>query len=159
MATLAPLSLPDDEVQRYLVEGERVVSSFGPYHATSRRVILLLDSRREEREATVHELLYTDLESITEVKATDRRKMLLGAGLAGAGFATLFFWYLVAPIISIVAGLCVILQGATEKPAYYQLKGRSMEGEELRKWQVVHYGAGSFIASISTMTGVEAERD
>ncbi len=157
MTTLAPYSFPDDEVQSYLVEGERVVSRFGPYHATSRRVILLLHSRLGD--TVVHELPYTDLESVTEVKATDRKKMMLGAGLAGAGLATLFAWYLIAPIVAIVAGLFIMLHGATEKPAYYQLKGRGMEGDELHKWQVIHYGAGSFIASISTMTGVDATRD
>lgn len=156
MAMLIPHSLPADEVKHYLAEGERVVSSFGPYHATSRRVILLLRRREETR---VHELPYITLESITEVRTTDRKKMLLGACLSALGLATIFAWYLILPIVSVVAGVFIILQGATEKPAYYQLKGRGMEGEDLYRWQVIHYGAGSFIASISTMTGVETARD
>ena len=156
MATLMPHSLPADEVQRYLAEGERVVSSFGPYHATSRRVILLIRRREETR---IHELPYITLESITEVRTTDRKKMLIGACLAALGLATIFAWYLIVPIVSVVAGIFIMLQGATERPAYYQLKGRDMEGEDLYRWQVIHYGAGSFIASISTMTGVETARD
>ncbi len=156
MAMLIPHSLPADEVKHYLAEGERVVSSFGPYHATSRRVILLIRRRKETR---VHELPYITLESITEVRTTDRKKMLLGACLSALGLATIFAWYLILPIVSVVAGVFIILQGATEKPAYYQLKGRGMEGEDLYRWQVIHYGAGSFIASISTMTGVETARD
>ena len=156
MAMLIPHSLPADEVKHYLAEGERVVSSFGPYHATSRRVILLIRRRKETR---VHELPYITLESITEVRTTDRKKMLLGACLSALGLATIFAWYLILPIVSVVAGVFIILQGATEKPAYYQLKGRGMEGEDLHRWQVIHYGAGSFIASISTMTGVETARD
>ena len=156
MAMLIPHSLPADEVKHYLAEGERVVSSFGPYHATSRRVILLIRRREETR---VHELPYITLESITEVRTTDRKKMLLGACLSALGLATIFAWYLILPIVSVVAGVFIILQGATEKPAYYQLKGRGMEGEDLYRWQVIHYGAGSFIASISTMTGVETARD
>ena len=156
MAMLIPHSLPADEVKHYLAEGERVVSSFGPYHATSRRVILLIRRREETR---VHELPYITLESITEVRTTDRKKMLLGACLSALGLATIFAWYLILPIVSVVAGVFIILQGATEKPAYYQLKGRGMEGEDLHRWQVIHYGAGSFIASISTMTGVETARD
>ena len=156
MAMLIPHSLPADEVQPYLAEGERVVSSFGPYHATSRRVILLIRRREETR---VHELPYITLESITEIRTTDRKKMLLGACLSALGLATIFAWYLILPIVSVVAGVFIILQGASEKPAYYQLKGRGMEGEDLHKWQVIHYGSGSFIASISTMTGVQTARD
>ena len=164
MATLVPHSLPADEIQRYLAEGERVVSSFGPYHATSRRVILVIPAKsgillsRESGETRVYELPYTSLESITEVRTTDRRKMILGACLSGLGLATLFAWYLILPIVAVVSGVFIMLQGATEKPAYYQLKGRGMEGEDLHRWQVIHYGAGSFIASISTMTGIETAR-
>ena len=156
MSTLVPQSQPADEVERYLTQDERLVSSFGPYHATSRRVILVNRRREETR---VHELPYTTLESITEVKKTDHKKMMLGAGLTIVGLATVFAWYLIAPIISVVAGIFIMLHGATERPAYYQLKGRGMEGVELHRWQVIHYGAGRFIASISTMTGVEAARD
>ena len=165
MATLVPYSLPADEVRRYLAEGERVVSSFGPYHASSRRVILIIPAKsgilssQESAETRVYDLPYTSLESIAEVKTTDRKKMMLGACLSGLGLATLFAWYLIVPIIAVVAGVFIILQGATERPAYYQLKGRGMEGEDLYRWQVVHYGAGSFIASITMMTGVEITRD
>ncbi len=165
MAMMVPHSLPADEVQRYLAEGERVVSSFGPYHATSRRVILVIPAKsgillsQESQETRVHELPYTTLESVTEVRTTDRKKIMLGACLAAFGLATIFAWFLIAPIISVVAGVFMMLQGATSRPAYYQLKGRDMEGEDLYRWQVIHYGAGSFIASISTMTGVETPRD
>ena len=165
MAMLIPHSLPAGEVQPYLAEGERVVSSFGPYHATSRRVILVIPPKtgihlaEGPRETRVHELPYITLESITEIRTTDRKKMLLGACLSALGLATIFAWYLILPIVSVVAGVFIILQGASEKPAYYQLKGRGMEGEDLHKWQVIHYGSGSFIASISTMTGVQTARD
>jgi hypothetical protein len=165
MAMLVPLSQPADEVQRYLAEGERLVSSFGPYHATSRRVILVIPAKagihlnKGREETRVHELPYITLESITEVKTTDRKKMMLGACLSGLGLATLFAWYLIVPIIAVVAGVFIILQGAIERPAYYQLKGRDMEGEDLYRWQIVHYGAGSFIASITMMTGIEITRD
>ena len=165
MTALVPYSLPGDEIQRCLVEGERVVSSFGPYHATSRRVLLAIPPKADSdlqlghEKPLTYELPYVNLASITEVKAIDRRKIALGACLTVIGIATLFAWYLIAPIVSVVAGVFIMLQGATEKPAYYQLRGRDMEGEELYKWQIIHYGSGSFIASISTMTGVEAIRD
>ena len=159
----SPFIAPDpdsaDRVEPLLGSGERLVSSFGPYHATSRRVILVLDSRTrrsDERGGTVpHELPYTDLESITEVSASDHKRLVLGAVLVIAGVLTLFAWFLIVPIVAIVMGIVVILQGSIGRPAYYQLKGRGMEGRDLYRWQVKYYGAGSFIASISAITGVQ----
>ena len=129
MAMLIPHSLPADEVQPYLTEGERVVSSFGPYHATSRRVILVIPARagihlaQGARETRVHELPYTALESITEVRRTDRKKMLLGACLSALGLATIFAWYLIVPIVAVVAGVFIILQGSNGKARLLPAKG------------------------------------
>ena len=64
------------------------------------------------------------------------------------------------PIIAIALGIFIGLYGAAEKPAYYQLKARGMEEDrDLRRWQIRRYGAGSFIASISAITGMEVIRD
>ena len=63
------------------------------------------------------------------------------------------------PIIAVALGIFIGLYGAAEKPAYYQLKARDMDDKALRRWQVRHYGAGSFIASISAITGIEVARD
>ena len=127
------------------------MSSFGPYHATSRRVILVNERKGEAR---THELPYTDLESITEVRASDHKRLAVGATLVVGGLLTLFAWFLIVPIVAVVMGIVVLLQGSIGRPAYYQLKGRGMEGRDLYRWQVKHYGAGSFIASISAITGV-----
>ena len=153
MAQALPRPQPIDEVEPLLVGNERVVSSFGPYHATSRRVILVSERRGSAR---VHELPYTDLESITEVRKSNQRQMVLGAVLACLGVLTLFAWYLIVPIAALILGLVIAFQGSVGRPAYYQLMGRGMEGRDLYKWQIKHYGAGSFIASISAMTGLEA---
>ena len=141
-----------DHVEPLLGIDERLVSSFGPYHATSRRVILVNERRGR---AHTHELLYTDLESITEVRASDHKRLAVGIALVIAGLITLFAWFLIVPIVAVVMGIVVILQGSVGRPAYYQLKGRDMEGRDLYRWQVQYYGAGSFIASISAITGVE----
>ena len=127
------------------------MSSFGPYHATSRRVILLTE--RRDGAQIHHELPYAELESITEVRAWNRRRVALGAALASAGIATMFAWFLIIPIVAVAMGAMIMLQGSIGRPAYYQLKARGMEGKALHRWQVKHYGAGSFIASISEMTG------
>ncbi len=152
MAALLPQTKPPEEVSRYLGADERLVSSFGPYHATSRRVILVIERRGAAR---VHELPYTILESITEVRASDHKRMMLGAAIAVCGLLTLFAWYLIVPVIAITVGIVTLFHGSVGRPAYYQLKGRGIEGKDLRRWQVRHYGAGSFIASISAITGVE----
>jgi len=146
---------PIEHVEPLLESGERLVSSFGPYHATSRRVILV---NERNGGAQTHELLYSDLESITEVKASDQRRLIIGGTLLVAGVLTLFAWFLIVPIVAIVMGIVVLLQGSMGRPAYYQLKGRGMEGRELYRWQVRYFGAGSFIASISAITGVEAAK-
>lgn len=156
MSTLLPESLPAEVVERHLLADERIVSSFGPYHATSRRVILINERGGESR---AHELPYSALESITEVKLANVKVMALGALVTISGIVTLFFWYLVMPIIAVALGIFIGLYGAAEKPAYYQLKARDMDDKDLRRWQVRHYGAGSFIASISAITGIGVTRD
>ncbi len=152
MLEMLPEPLPAERVAPHLDAGERVVSGFGPYLATSRRVLLL--SERGDGSRT-YELRYEDLESISEVRVSDRKRLALGAALLIGGTLTLFAWYLIAPIVAIVMGALVILQGSVGRPAYYQLKARGMEERDLRRWQVKRYGAGSFIASITAMTGVE----
>ncbi len=155
MLNSLPKPVPTEHVEPLLDSGERLVSSFGPYHATSRRVILV--NERQDRTQT-HELPYTDLESITEVKATDQKRLIIGGSLLVGGVLTLFAWFLIVPIVAIVMGIVVLLQGSIGRPAYYQLKGRGMEGRELYRWQVRYFGAGSFIASISAITGVESAK-
>ena len=150
-----PKPVPTEHVEPLLDSGERLVSSFGPYHATSRRVILVNERHGGTQ---THELPYTDLESITEVKATDQKRLIIGGTLLVGGVLTLFAWFLIVPIVAIVMGIVVLLQGSIGRPAYYQLKGRGMEGRELYRWQVRYFGAGSFIASISAITGVESAK-
>ena len=155
MAQALPRTQPFEEVEPLLVSNERVVSSFGPYHATSRRVILVIERRDAAR---VYELPYTDLESITEVRKSNQRQMVLGALLAFLGVLTLFAWYLIVPIAALILGLVIVFQGSVGRPAYYQLLGRGMEGRDLYRWQIRYYGAGSFIASITEITGLEATK-
>ena len=119
--------------------------------------MILVNERRHSNPHT-HELPYTDLESITEVRASDRKRLAIGGTLVVAGVLTLFAWFLIVPIVAIVMGIVIMLQGSIGRPAYYQLKGYGMEGRELYRWQVKYYGAGSFVASISAITGVETAK-
>ncbi len=155
MQSVLQLTLPARNLDDLLSSGERLVSSFRPYHATSRRVILVNERRGERR---VHELPYMTLESITEVRKSNTKQVVLGMTIAVAGVLTIFAWYLIVPVIAVIIGTVVAFQGTIGRPAYYQLRGRGMKGRELRRWQVMHYGAGSLIASISTITGVQVAR-
>jgi hypothetical protein len=138
------------EVQARLEPGERVVSTFGPYYATSSRVLLRLET---ETGAVVHELPYSRIEKIEQVKVSDHRMMAMGAVLAIAGFIASFGFGWITPLIAVFAGIALVFYGGTGKPAYYQLHGRGMSAQELLKWRIRYRGAGSFIASIRTIRG------
>ena len=64
-------------VQEQLREGEWIVSSFGPYYATSVRIILYLET---DAGVDVRDLPYSRLERIEEVKVGNQRLMVLGIG-------------------------------------------------------------------------------
>ena len=120
MTQALPRPQPIEEVEPLLVGNERVVSSFGPYHATSRRVILVTGRRGSER---VYELPYADLESITEVRKSNQRQMVLGGALAFAGVLTLFAWYLIVPIAALILGLVIAFQGSRGSPGVLPASG------------------------------------
>ena len=97
MIDLLPKPVSPDAVKPLLERGERLVSSFGPYHATSRRVILVSGPSDE---AQTHELHYGELEGILEVCASDHKRMVLGAVMVVAGLLTMFVWFLIMPIVA-----------------------------------------------------------
>ena len=152
IATLQPAAPLDTAT--YLREGERIVSQFGPYFATSQRVLVVINRAAV---TNVDELLYAHLESIDEVSVSDHRKMIIGAIMAIAGIILTFGWFLIFPLIAVIAGVILVFHGAVGQPAYYQLRGRNMEKQQLKRWQVQHYGAGSFVATIRTITGLEPD--
>ncbi|MDP6453551.1 MAG: hypothetical protein QF898_09615 [SAR202 cluster bacterium] len=152
LAALQPA--PTLDTTTYLRDGERIVSQFGPYFATSQRILVVL---KKAAGTDVDELPYAQLESIDEVSVPNHRKMIMGSILAILGLILTFGWFLILPMIAVFAGVILVFHGAVGQPAYYQLRGRDMEREQLRRWQVRRYGAGSFIATIRTITGLEAD--
>lgn len=141
---------PRVDVAPYLEFDERVVSQFGPYFATSQRVLLVTVPRTESE---FHEIPYSQLESIDELKVFNHQRLSRGAVLASAGILISLIWLSIVSIALVIFGILWLLRGALWKDAYYQLRGRGMEGPELYRWQLKHDGAGSFIASIQTITG------
>ena len=145
-----PESAPGIDPEPYLRDDERIVSQFGPYFATSQRVLLITERRGETE---LHEIPYSLLESVEDLRVFDYRKIARGALLAVTGILVSLIWLSIVSIALVLTGIVLLLAGAIWKVAYDQLRGRGMEGPELKKWQVRHFGAGSFIASIHTITG------
>ena len=138
------------KVAAHLRDGERVVSSFGPYHATSHRVLLY---RERNTGPEVHELPYNRLDRIYPVSASNHGLMLLGTVVVILSFLIVITMGLVTPLLAAIVGVAAVFYGSIGKPIYYQLHGQGMPEKELRRWQVRYRGAGSFIASIRTITG------
>ena len=137
-------------VQGQLRQGERVVSNFGPYYATSDRILLYL----EISTGTVQrELPYSELERIEEVKVANRRLMILGTVVALGGFFAAVGLGMVIPLIGLIIGIPAVIYGGIRRPAYYQLHSRGVSPEDMSYWQIRHHGAGSFLSSIRTITG------
>ena len=145
-----PEPAPGIDLAPYLRDSERIVSQFGPYFATSQRVLLVVERRGETE---LHEIPYPQLESVEEVRVLNHRKITRGALIVLIGVLISLVWLSIVSIALVITGIVLLLRGAIWKVAYYQLRGRGMEGPELYRWQVKHFGAGSFIASIHTITG------
>ena len=137
-------------VHSQLSAGERIVSSFSPYHATSRRLLLYAETGTG---MLLRELQYSRIESIDLVNAPDHRLIALGVVVALIGFALTLAFGLILVLLSLPLGIFAIGAGVAGRPAYYQIKGKEMSPKDLPVWQVTYSGAGSFIASIRTILG------
>jgi hypothetical protein len=152
LAALKPATTLD--ASTHLRDGERIVSQFGPYFATSQRILVVVEKAEE---TIVEELPYAHLESIDEVSLPNHKKMTVGAILTIGGVTLAFGWFLLVPLIAALVGIVLVLHGSVGQLAYYQLRGRDMKKKNLQRWQVRHYGAGSFIATIRTITGLKSD--
>ncbi len=134
----------------FLRDNERVVSQFGPYFATSQRVLLVIN---RQGETEFHEIPYSKLESAEEIEVPNYPRVVRGAVIACGGIIVSLLWLTFVSVALIVAGVLLLIRGAFWKVGYYQLRAQGMQGGELRRWQLKRVGAGSFIASIHTITG------
>ena len=137
-------------VQGQLRPGERVVSKFGPYYATSHRILLYLET---DSRTITREIPYSELEGVEEVKLGNPRLMILGTGMALLGLLASAGWGIIIPLIGLAVGVAIVIYGGISRPAYYQLHSRSMSPRDIRYWRIRHHGAGSFLSSVRTITG------
>ena len=121
------------KVAAHLRDRERIVSSFGPYYATSHRVLLYLERNTGPE---MHELPYNRLDRIEAVSVSNQGLMMLGAVVVILSILLVFTLALVTPLLAAIVGVVAVFYGGIGRPAYYQIHGRGMSEKELRRWQV-----------------------
>ena len=137
-------------VETHLRQKERIVSRFGPYYATSTRLILHLERNGVEE---LHELPYSQIDKIDEVRKSNHPRMMVGAIVTIVSIVASFSLNMITPLLGVVAGACLVLHGSIGGPAYYQVHGRGVPRAQMHLWQIRYRGAGSLIASIRTIKG------
>ena len=137
-------------VESHLKQRERIVSRFGPYYATSTRLILHLERRGVEE---IHELPYSEIEKIDEVRTSNHSRMMIGALVTVVSIIVAYSLGMITPLLGVVAGAFLVLHGSIGGPAYYQVHGRGVPRAQMHLWQIRYRGAGSLIASIRTIIG------
>jgi hypothetical protein len=139
------------EIQSYLAPSERLLSVFGPFYATSYRV-LRLDPPGGPSGGHLLEIPYNQLTSIDMVRRPNHPILALGTFLIILGLLlsmVLFF----STILVIMMGGALIYVGARGKPGYYQLYARDMPKHAERYWQVEYNRSGNFIATVRSAIG------
>ena len=140
-------------IREHLRHEETIISDHHPYYATSQRVIHYqeIDGREE-----LWELTYARLTSVEVVKLPRHKMMIAGTMLiiGGAVMSTIGF---ITSWLAILAGIGAIVYGGIGREAYYQLHANGMTKEEAARWRLVYWGSGSFIRTIRTVTGKDAE--
>ena len=137
-------------VETHLRQKERIVSRFGPYYATSTRLILHLERDGMEE---LHELPYSQIDKIDEVRKSNHPRMMIGAIATIVSIVASFSLNMITPLLGVVAGAFLVLHGSIGGPAYYQVHGRDVPRAQMHLWQIRYRGAGSLIASIRTIKG------
>ena len=137
-------------VETHLRQKERIVSRFGPYYATSTRLILHLERNGVEK---LHELPYSQIDKIDEVRTSNHSRMMVGGIVTIVSIIASYSLNMITPLLGVVAGGFLVLHGSIGGPAYYQVHGRDVPREQMHLWQIRYRGAGSLIASIRTIKG------
>jgi len=83
----------------------------------------------------------------------NQKLMILGTVMALVGFAAAAAWGIVIPLIGLLVSIPIVTYGGIGRPAYNQLHGRVVSTQDMPYWRVRHYGAGSLLSSIRTITG------
>ncbi len=161
MSSKTDYTLPRNEEARLRVaeslkQGERIVSSFGPYFATSRRILLYLERAREQN---VRELAYESLSDIRSVNRSNHLLVMTGAALVIVSIFSMPILGVFLPLVGAAAGAYFLILGSVGRPAYYQIEAEGILPQERWLWRIRHQGSGSFIATIRIILGKDPQGD
>jgi len=139
------------DIQSHLASSERVISVFGPFYATSSRV-LRLDPPNGPSKGHLLEIPYNQLTSVEMVRRSNHPVLILGTVMVILGLmlsVVLFF----STILVILLGGAFLYVGAKGKPGYFQLSAREMPKQAEKFWQVEYDRSGNFIATVRSAIG------
>jgi hypothetical protein len=135
----------------HLEPSEKLISSFGPFHATSYRV-LRLDPVNGPSRGHLLEIPYSQLASVKLVQRPNHPLLIMGTVVIILGlFMTQALVF--SSVLSLIVGGLFIFVGARGKPAYFQIYAHNMPQQAERYWQVRYERSGSFIATVRSVIG------
>ncbi|HEU0021624.1 MAG TPA: hypothetical protein VFR55_08135 [Dehalococcoidia bacterium] len=144
-------SVSSANIYSRLAASEKMLSAFGPFYATSYRV-LRLDPPRGLSRGYLLEIPYSQLASVELVRRANHQMLALGTAMIILGLFIL-------PIMPISAALTlpigggILYLGARGKPGYYQLMAHDMPQQAEKYWQVEYNRSGNFIATVRSVIG------
>ena len=138
-------------IHSYLAPSERMLSSFGSFHATNYRV-LRLDPPDGTTQGRLLEIPYHRLISVDLVRRANHPLLILGTLMVLLGLFILPVLPVSALLTLPIAG-GVLFMGARGKPGYFQLSARDMPKREERLWRVEYERSGTFVATLRSSIG------
>lgn len=84
------------------------------------------------------------------------RLMILGSLLVVSGVFLTVAWYLITPVLAIAAGVIALVMGGRGRVTGYQIQAHNLAPEEAALWQLEHFGAGKFVATLRSRIGGQA---
>ncbi len=138
-------------IQSHLSSSEKVLSVFGPFYATSYRV-LRLDPPKGPSRGNLLEIPYHQLTSIEMVRQANHSLLALGTVLIILGLLLSLILFFSTILVLAIGGAFLYL-GARGKPGYFQLYARDMPKQAERYWQVEYDRPGNFIATVRSAIG------
>ena len=138
-------------IYSYLEPSERLLCSFGPFHATSYRV-LRLDSETGLSRGHLLEIPYPQLASVKLVQQPNHPILIMGTVVIVLGLLLTPLLVFSAVFALVVGGLFIFV-GARGKPGYFQIYAHDMPQQAERYWQVQYERSGSFIATVRSVIG------
>ena len=134
-----------------LAPREKVISTFGPFFATSFR-LLRLDPADGPSRGHVLEIPYPELTAVKMMHKPNHPMLIMGTVVVVLGFLMMVLVPFSAVFAIIFGGLFLFL-GAKGKAGYFQIYARNMPKHAEQYWQVAYNRSGSFIATVRSVIG------